>query len=111
MYSEDMLEHLALDKLGDNDWQPLHGTAVAPGSGERQNWKEIVLRQTLNEAVSKLNPEVPEEFLQQAIGELLTPKSQDPIAENMRIHEILVRGYTGIEYYDLDDLFCVVQCG
>ena len=25
MYSEDMLEQLALDKLGDNDWQPLHG--------------------------------------------------------------------------------------
>ncbi|AEX45251.1 putative type I restriction/modification system protein [Corynebacterium diphtheriae HC01] len=102
MFSEDMLEQLALDKLGDNDWQALHGTAVAPGSGERQNWKEIVLRQTLNEAVSKLNPEVPEEFLQQAIGELLTPKSQDPVAENLRVHQMLVQGYSGIEYYDLD---------
>lgn len=102
MYSEDMLEQMALEKLGENDWQLLHGTDVAPGSGERETWKSIILRGTLNEAVRNLNPGVPEEFLQQAIGELLTPKSQDPTAENMRIHEIFVRGYTGIEYYDLD---------
>ncbi|CAB0971765.1 type I restriction endonuclease subunit R [Corynebacterium diphtheriae] len=97
MFSEDMLEQTALEVLVENGWENLTGTAVAPGSGERQNWKEIVLRQTLNEAVSKLNPEVPEEFLQQAIGELLTPKSQDPMAENLRVHQMLVQGYSGIE--------------
>lgn len=102
MYSEDMLEQLTLDKLGENDWQPLAGASVAPGSRERESWKDIVLRGTLNESVRALNPGVPEEFLQQAIGELLTPKSQDPIAENLRIHEILVNGYSGIQYNDLD---------
>lgn len=102
MYSEDMLEQLALEKLGEAEWEYLPGTDVAPGSGQRQSWKEIVLRNTLDEAVRRLNPGVPEEFLQQAIGELLTPKSQDPIAENRRVHEILVEGYRGITYLDLD---------
>nr|WP_236659472.1 hypothetical protein [Corynebacterium amycolatum] len=102
MFSEDMLEQLTLEKLGENDWQPLAGTAAALGSGERESWKAIVLRGTLNESVRALNPGVPEEFLQQAIGELLTPNSQDPLAENLRIHEILVNGYSGIQYNDLD---------
>ncbi|AKK04288.1 type I restriction endonuclease subunit R [Corynebacterium epidermidicanis] len=101
MFNEDMLEQLTLEKLGE-EWAYRPGKDVAPGSGERQSWNEIVLRSTLDEAVRELNPGVPEEFLQQAIGELLTPKSQHPIAENQRVHEILVEGYRGITYYDLD---------
>ncbi|MFV8381848.1 type I restriction endonuclease subunit R [Corynebacterium hindlerae] len=101
MFNEAMLEQLTLDKLGE-EWSYLPGKDVAPGSGERQSWKEIVLRGTLEKAVRELNSGVPEEFLQQAIGELLTPKSQDPVAENLRVHEILVEGYRGITYLDLD---------
>ncbi|MBN4650671.1 type I restriction endonuclease subunit R [Corynebacterium diphtheriae] len=104
MYSEEKLEQFTLDKLGEEskEWAYRPGKDVAPGSGERQSWKDLVLRATLDKAVRELNPEVPEEFLQQAIGELLTPKSQDPVAENRRVHEILVEGYRGITYYGLD---------
>lgn len=101
MFNEAMLEQRTLEILGE-EWAYRPGQEVAPGSGERQSWKEIVLRGTLEKAVRELNPGVPEEFLQQAIGELLTPKSQDPVAENLRVHEILVEGYRGITYLDLD---------
>ena len=42
-------------------------------------------------AMRRLNPLVPGEYLEQALAEIVAPKSQDAIAENFRLHQILVR--------------------
>ena len=102
VYSEAMLEVDALELLGELDWKPTEGKDVAPGSGERENWRDIVLYGRLLNALRNLNPEVPDEYLRQAIAEVITPQSQSAIAENRRLHEILVEGYRGIEYVDAD---------
>ena len=99
MYSEAEVESWVLDRLGELEWEKL-GASPTPGAGERENWNDIVLRRRLNQALRNLNPGVPEEYLQQAIVEVITPKSQSAIAENARLHEILVHGYRGIEYID-----------
>lgn len=91
-------EEWVLEVLGEYEWQPLHGPDVAPGSGERESWHDIVLRGTLDTTLRNLNPEVPEEYLQQAAAEVLTPQSQDAITENFRLHKILAHGYRGITY-------------
>lgn len=93
-------EQWVLDVLGEYEWQPVHGPDVAPGSGERESWHDIVLRGTLDTALRNLNPEVPEEYLQQAAAEVLTPQSQDAITENFGLHKILTQGYRGITYVD-----------
>lgn len=100
MLSEESLELIVQDHLAELEWQAGHGPDFAPGSGERDTWNDIVLRGRLRNAVRNLNPGVPEEYLDQAIGEVITPKSQSAIAENRRIHQILVEGYRGIEYID-----------
>lgn len=102
VYTEAMLEGDALELLGELEWKPVRGKQLAPGSGERENWRDIVLRGRLLNALRNLNPGVPDEYLRQAIGEVITPQSQSAIAENHRLHEILVEGYRGIEYYDAD---------
>ncbi|UBI09425.1 type I restriction endonuclease subunit R [Corynebacterium coyleae] len=99
VYSEAAFEVDALDLLGDLEWKSVNGKEVAPGSGERDNWRDIVLRGRLLNALRNLNPEVPDEYLQQAMAEVITPQSQSAIAENRRLHEVLVEGYRGIEYY------------
>ena len=43
----------------------------------------------------RLNPLVPAEYLEQALAEIVAPQSQDAIAENYRLHQILVHGYRG----------------
>ena len=93
MLSEESLELIVQDHLAELEWQAGHGPDFAPGSGERDTWNDIVLRGRLHNAVRNLNPGVPEEYLDQAIGEVITPKSQSAIAENRRIHQILVEGY------------------
>lgn len=100
MFDEAELETWVVEELGELEWKPIPGVELAPGSGERENWNELVLRGRLMQALRNLNPEVPEEYLQQAMAEVIAPKSQSSIAENERVHRILVEGYRGIEYID-----------
>jgi len=99
-FGEDEWEALALDTLGELGWDLIHGSKIAPGSGERQSWDELVLRPRLLEAMRSLNPSVPGEYLLQALAEILSPKSADAITENYRIHGYFVDGFRGITYTD-----------
>jgi type I restriction enzyme R subunit len=76
------------------------GSSVAPGSGERQSWDDLVLAPRLLDALRRLNPDVPGVYLQQAYVDIVAPQSNDPISENHRIHDWLVGGYRGITYVD-----------
>ncbi|MGW5191959.1 type I restriction endonuclease subunit R [Kribbella sp. NPDC004138] len=105
MISEAEWEKVALEQLFEHGWEPLHGAEVAPGGeGGRTTWDDIVLRGRLLEAMRRLNPLVPGEYVEQALAEIVAPKSQDALAENYRLHEILVHGYRGISYIDSDGI-------
>jgi type I restriction enzyme, R subunit len=103
-------EHLALDHLAEPlGWLPLEGRAIAPGatsavghpgyspSGEalpqRESWDELAVPSRMRAAMRRLNPDVPRDYLEQALVEILRPTSQDAITENKRIHDVLVDGY------------------
>lgn len=101
-FSEEQWEQLALEALADQDWKPLQGNEIAPGSGERESWADPVIPKRVLDAMRRLNPTVPTPHLQQALAEILSPKSQDAITENHRIHQILVDGYRGITFADAD---------
>ncbi len=93
-FSEAQWENLALDLLAEPlGWRPAAGEQIAPGSGERDTWDELLIRPRLLEALRRLNPTVPGEYLQQALAEIASPKSQDAITENHRIHDYLVDGF------------------
>ncbi|ALG87084.1 type I restriction endonuclease subunit R [Gordonia phthalatica] len=102
MMNEADWEQWALHELAESDWLHCEGRDVAPGTGERETWRDIILRGTLRKALRNLNPGVPDTYLEQAMAEILTPKSQDGITENYRLHEYLVNGYRGITYVDHD---------
>ncbi|MBY6685144.1 type I restriction endonuclease subunit R [Rhodococcus sp. BP-149] len=100
-FSEAEWEEIALEMLADQEWKPLEGAAIAPGTDlGRTSWGEIVLPERLLAKMRDLNPAVPYDYLVQAHTAILTPESQDAIAENHRIHEFLVKGYRGITYID-----------
>ena len=88
MLSEADLEIWMLDELAELEWESVPGATLAPGSGQRTTWNDIVLHGRLLQSLRNLNPGVPEAYLQQAITEVITPKSQSAIAENERLHKI-----------------------
>ena len=105
MISEAEWEHIALDRLAEHGWQSLDGWAIAPGSENgRASWDDIVLRDRTLDAMRRLNPLVPREYLDHALAEIVAPTSQDAVAENFRLHQVLVHGYRGITYVDSDGI-------
>jgi type I restriction enzyme R subunit len=103
--SEAQWEAIALDALADQDWRPLPGTDVAPGTEfGRKSWADIVLSDRTLAKMRELNPHVPGEYLAQALAEIVEPTSQDAITENCRLHQILTKGYRGISYTDSDGM-------
>ncbi|MBO0854960.1 MAG: type I restriction endonuclease subunit R, partial [Nocardia sp.] len=100
-FSEAELERLTLDELAENEWKPLSGSEIAPGKElGRASWEDIVLPGRMLARMRELNPAVPAQYLEQARAEILAPTSQDALAENKRLHEILIEGYRGITYID-----------
>lgn len=100
-FTEADWEALVLEELGDENWRPLHGDAVAPGTDERESWDELLIRPRLLAALRRLNPGVPAQYLQQALAEISAPGSQDAITENHRMHKMFVDGHR-ITYLDPD---------
>src|SRR5699024_11240983 len=62
---------------------------------------ELLIRPRLLAALRRLNPEVPEQYLQQACAEITAPSSQDAITEIHRNHKMYVEGYR-ITYLDAE---------
>ena len=100
--SEADWEQLALEALAELAWEPKHGKEIAPGSGEREKWEDLQIPSRMLAAMRTLNSQVPEQYLQQALAEILTPKSNDAITENYRLHKAIVEGFRGITYLDPD---------
>lgn len=102
LLDESVWERDALDRLAEPlDWRPVRGEAIAPGSGERDTWDDPLIRPRLLEAMRRLNPGIPAEYLRQAVAEIAAPTSQDALTENNRIHEYLVSGYP-LSFIDID---------
>ena len=57
--SEADWEALAMDTLGELAWQAVEGKTIAPGSGERQSWRELIIPGRLRAAIERINPELP----------------------------------------------------
>ncbi|WBP94041.1 type I restriction endonuclease subunit R [Mycolicibacterium neoaurum] len=104
-FSEAEWESVALETLAQQEWLPLNGAAIAPGTENgRASWDELVLPDRMLAKLRELNPHVPGEYLEQARAAILQPSSQDAIAENYRLHQYLVGGYRGISYVDSDGI-------
>ncbi len=101
-FSEAEWELLTLEALAEREWKPTPGIEIAPGTGQRTSWDDPVIPRRLLDALIRLNPTVPTTYLQQAMADIVAPKSQDAITENHRIHTFLVDGYRGISYVDGD---------
>ncbi|MDN5796947.1 MAG: type I restriction endonuclease subunit R [Intrasporangium sp.] len=98
--SEAEWEESALEALAGHGWVPKQGKEIAPGSGERESWDELVLPSRLLEALQRLNPSVPVQYLKQAAAEVTRPSSADAITENRRTHVFMTEGYRGISWID-----------
>lgn len=101
LINESEWERLALEVLAESGWATATGAGIAH---ERASAADLVLPERLAAKAHDLNPQVPETYLRQAVTEILTPKSQDAISENKRLHDYLTQGYRGVSWIDRDGI-------
>ncbi|MBX5463364.1 MAG: type I restriction endonuclease subunit R [Steroidobacteraceae bacterium] len=96
---ESDIETSALDWLKCLGYTVLHGPDIAPGelAAERRNYGEVVLERRLRDALTRLNPTLPSEALEDAFRKLTRPEGTELIQRNRNIHRLLVDGVT-VEY-------------
>jgi type I restriction enzyme R subunit len=90
--SEAEWERYALEWLAEWGWRNLPGAGLAPQTGERPGWDEMILVRRLRTAVERINPELPPSAVDDVVAQLLHRGSLDAFHENHRFHELLTRG-------------------
>src|SRR6266851_8932741 len=98
--SESHWEAFAMDTLGELAWHTAEGKAIAPGSGERESWDELIIPHRVRDAIDRINPQLPPSAVDEALNIVLTAKSRDARGENRQVHEYLTKGIRSVVYTD-----------
>ncbi|MEM9969619.1 MAG: type I restriction endonuclease subunit R [Pseudomonadota bacterium] len=92
--SEADLEAFALGELAALGIPHLPGADVAPDEpgALRDNWRQTLLRPRLKAAIERLNPHLSEGARRDALTKITDSVFPELVAENRRLHELIVRG-------------------
>ena len=95
------VEQAALDWLSGLGWNVAHGPDIAPGTpnAERRDYGQVVLEQRLRDALTELNPTLPESALDDAYRKLTQPHGSTLEVRNRAFHRMLISGVE-VEYRD-----------
>src|ERR1043166_8773051 len=93
-FREEAIELAALAWFGSLGWRTLEGSYLAPdGAGApRGDYRDVVLVSRLEDAISRLNPDLGADGFGQAIRAVLNVESQDLLEQNRRIMQLLRDG-------------------
>lgn len=102
-FAESVVEEAALSWLTSAGWSVVNGAHIAPGepAAERDDFGQVVLTARLRDALSRLNPALPADALEEAFRKLTRLEGADLLTRNHALHRYLVDGIT-IEYRDKD---------
>jgi type I restriction enzyme R subunit len=109
-FTEFTVEEAALAWLESLGWAVKHGPDIAPVGlfAEREDYREVVLTRRLRDALARLNPDLPQEALEDAFRRLTHPEGATLEARNRAFHRMLVDGVT-VEYRRADGRIAGVQ--
>ena len=93
-FTESDVEEAALDWFEDLKYKKIYGPNIAPDQPgkERENYGEVILIRRLENAINKINQDIPLDAKQEAIKKILTTTSQNLYANNHNFHRMLSEG-------------------
>ena len=100
MVNEDQLETECMEWFDSIGYQTIHGSSIDPGkpNSERDSLSEVMLIGRLKKAIEKINPDIPEAALNDAINKLRHYHANTAVA-NHTFHRQLIEGIQ-IEYHN-----------
>lgn len=99
MMTENQLEQEALEWLRETGYQHRFGPDIAPDGDapERGSYRDVVLASRLQEAIARLNPQIPAAAREEAVQQVLRLDHPVQLAANRAFHRLLVNGVP-VEY-------------
>ncbi len=104
MITEDQLEQLAIQWFQETGWSYVNGTVISPEgeAPEREDFRVVVLKGRLAEAVSRLNPKLPPYAVAevrrrgampgQVVHVALVPEHPSLVQNDRAFHRLLIHG-------------------
>ena len=97
-FTESIVEEAALTWLGALGWTVLHGPEIAVGTPEAERsdpgYRDVILERRLRGALTRLNPGLPPEAIDEAFRKLTRVALPTLIERNRALHRMLVDGVT-----------------
>jgi type I restriction enzyme R subunit len=92
--TEGVVEEACLGYFRALGYHTLAGPTIGPDSAspERSSWDDVLLPGRLRDAIARINPDLPATAVDLAIARLRRAESQSAMAENERVHRLLVEG-------------------
>ena len=96
--SEDHIEQIIIQEFIDLGYSYVNGADISPeGTAQEREYNEVVLKNRLHTAISKLNPNVPYETQEEAVKKVLRTDSPNLFQNNYQVHKYLTDG-VDVEY-------------
>ncbi|MEM4091162.1 MAG: type I restriction endonuclease subunit R [Thermoplasmatales archaeon] len=100
--SESDVEDLFLQLLETTGYEIRHGPDISPGGNDQEReYADVILISRLRERLRIINPDFPDEAIDDAVRKILKIGSQDLVSNNHEFHKMLVDGID-IEYKKKD---------
>jgi len=82
--TESVIEEAALNWLAELKYTIINGPTIAPSEllAERDSYDEVVLKGRLQDAINKLNPNIPSDAKEEAFRKIIIPDGPSLIANN-----------------------------
>jgi type I restriction enzyme R subunit len=104
-FAESEVEDAALSWLEGLGYTALHGPEIAAGepAAERRDpdYRDVVLERRLRECLVQLNPDLPQDALEDAFRKLTRTEAPSPIERSRAVHRMLIDGVP-VEYRRAD---------
>ena len=96
--SEDHIEQIIIQEFIELGYSYVNGADISPdGITQEREFDEVVLKQRLQTAIAKLNPNIPYEAQEEAIKKVLRTDSPNLFQNNYQVHKYLTDG-VNVEY-------------
>ena len=91
---ESTVEDASLSWFEELGYTVVHGPEIAPGElfAERQSYGDVILVKRLRDALARINPQLPQDAIEEAMRRVLHPETASLIENNRRFHQMLVEG-------------------
>ena len=94
MITEDQLEHLCIDWFKELGWEYECGYDIAPDTDRpfRKDYKEVLIVDRLKDALVKINPNIPQDKINEVVTRIARPESPILEVNNRQFHRFINDG-------------------